>query len=95
MGATNEVTILDPAESYDNGTFYVAIQALAFLCNSPYGEPEVKPDLAESDEFNAPTEFTVKLREGLKFTNGQDLSLLLYNLESVDAVDDNTVVFHL
>ena len=62
------------------------------------------------------TEYTVVLKSGLKFANGNDLtssdvkfsfdrqvaiaddngpSTLLYNLESVEAVDDTTVVFHL
>src|SRR5690606_39670358 len=67
-------------------------------------------------EFTSPTEYTVKLKEGLTFANGNELtssdvkfsfdrqlaiadvngpSTLLYNLDSTEAVDDTTVVFHL
>ena len=38
--------------------------------------PTPKPDIAESAEFTAPTEYTVKLKAGLKWANGHDLDLL-------------------
>ncbi|RZU65403.1 peptide/nickel transport system substrate-binding protein [Microterricola gilva] len=116
IGTTEQITALDPAGSYDNGSFAVMNQVYPFLLNSPYGSPDVKPDIAESAEFTAPTEYTVKLKPGLKFANGNDLtasdvkftfdrqlaiadengpSSLLYNLDTTDAVDDTTVVFHL
>jgi peptide/nickel transport system substrate-binding protein len=116
IGTTEQVTSLDPAGSYDNGSFAVMNQVYPFLMNTPYGSPDVEPDIAESAEFTAPTEYTVKLKPGLTFANGNDLtasdvkftfdrqtaiadpngpSSLLYNLESTEAVDDTTVVFHL
>jgi peptide/nickel transport system substrate-binding protein len=116
IGTTEQVTALDPAGSYDNGSFAVMNQVYPFLLNTPYGSPDVEPDIAESAEFTAPTEYTVKLKPGLTFANGNDLtasdvkftfdrqvaiadengpSSLLYNLDSVDAVDDTTVVFNL
>ncbi len=116
IGTTDKVTTLDPAGSYDNGSFAVQNQVFPFLMNTPYGSPDVEPDIAVSAEFTAPTEYTVKLKPGLKFANGHDLtasdvkftfdrqlkiadengpSSLLYNLDSTDAVDDTTVVFHL
>lgn len=116
IGTTDKVTNLDPAGAYDNGSFAVAVNAYGFLFSSPYGESSVAPDLAESGEFTSPTEFTVKLKPGLKFSNGHDLTAsdvkfsfdrmlkindtngpasLLYNLESTEAKDDETVVFHL
>lgn len=116
IGTTEQVTALDPAGSYDNGSFAVMNQVYPFLMNTPYGSPDVEPDIAESAEFTAPTEYTVKLKPGLTFANGNDLtasdvkftfdrqlaiadpngpSSLLYNLDSVDAVDDTTVVFNL
>ena len=116
IGTTDKVTTLDPAGSYDNGSFAVQNQVFPFLLNTPYGSPDVEPDIAVSAEFTAPTEYTVKLKPGLKFANGHDLtasdvkftfdrqlkiadengpSSLLYNLDSTDAVDDTTVVFHL
>jgi peptide/nickel transport system substrate-binding protein len=116
IGTTDKVTTLDPAGSYDNGSFAVMNQVFPFLMNTPYGSPDVEPDIAESAEFTAPTEYTVTLKPGLKWANGNDLtssdvkftfdrqvaiadengpSALLANLESTEAVDDTTVVFHL
>lgn len=116
IGTTDKITTLDPAGSYDNGSFAVMNQVFPFLMNTPYGSPDVEPDIAESAEFTSPTEYTVKLKPGLKWANGNDLtssdvkfsfdrqlaiadengpSSLLYNLDSTEAVDDTTVVFHL
>lgn len=116
IGTTDKVTVLDPAGSYDNGSFAVMNQVFPFLMNTPYGSPDVEPDIAESAEFTSPTEYTVKLKPGLKWANGNDLTSsdvkfsfdrqvaindengpasLLYNLDSVEAPDDTTVVFHL
>ena len=116
VGTTDKVVTLDPAGSYDNGSFAVQNQIYAFLLNSPLGSPDPQPDLAESAEFTAPNDYTVVLKPDLKFANGHDLtasdvkftfdrqlaiaapdgpSSLLYNLDSTEAVDDTTVVFHL
>ena len=74
VGTTDPVTSLDPAGSYDNGSFAVQNQVFPFLFNSPYGSPDVEPDIAESGEFTTPTEFTVILKEGLTFANGNELT---------------------
>jgi len=116
VGTTDVITSLDPAGSYDNGSFAVQNQVFPFLLNSPYGSPDVEPDIAESAEFTSPTEYTVTLKPGLKWANGNDLTSsdvkfsfdrqvaindengpasLLYNLDSVEAPDDTTVVFKL
>ncbi|MBC7441127.1 MAG: peptide ABC transporter substrate-binding protein [Ramlibacter sp.] len=116
IGTTDKVTSLDPAGSYDNGSFAVQNQVFPFLMNTPYGSPDVEPDIATKAEFTSPTEYTVTLKPGLKWANGNDLtssdvkfsfdrqlaiaddngpSSLLYNLDSVAAPDDTTVVFTL
>ncbi len=116
VGTTDKVTTLDPAGSYDNGSLAVQTQVFPYLVNTDYNSNEVVPDLAESAEFTSPSEYTVKLPSGLKWSNGHDLtasdvvfsferniaiadpngaSSLLYNLDSVEATDDLTVVFHL
>ncbi|MCM6762532.1 ABC transporter substrate-binding protein [Rathayibacter sp. ZW T2_19] len=74
IGTTDKITTLDPAGSYDNGSFAVMNQVYPFLMNTPYGSPDVEPDIAESAEFTAPTEYTVTLKEGLKWANGNDLT---------------------
>lgn len=96
-------------------------QVYPFLMNTPYGSPDVEPDIAESAEYTSPTEYTVTLKPGLTFANGNELTSsdvkftfdrqlaifesgadegngpgsLLYNLDSVAAPDDTTVVFTL
>ncbi|MCU1635239.1 MAG: peptide transporter substrate-binding protein [Cryobacterium sp.] len=116
IGTTDKITTLDPAGSYDNGSFAVQLQVFPFLMNSPYGTSDVEPDIAQSAEFTGPTEYTVTLKPGLTWANGNELtssdvkfsfdrqmriaaengpSALLYNLDSVDAPDDTTVVFTL
>lgn len=116
IGTTDKITTIDPAGSYDNGSFAVMNQVYPFLMNTPYGSPDVEPDIAETAEFTSPTEYTVTLKPGLKWANGNDLtasdvkfsfdrmvgiaaengpSSLLYNLDSTEAVDDTTVIFHL
>lgn len=116
IGTTDKVVSLDPAGEYDNGSFAVINQVFPFLLNTPLGSPDVQPDIAESASFTSPTEYTVTLKSGLKWANGDDLTAsdvkfsfdrtlkindengpasLLWNLDSTEAKDDLTVVFHL
>ncbi|MFT3797855.1 ABC transporter substrate-binding protein [Microbacterium sp.] len=116
VGTTDKITSIDPAGSYDNGSFAVMNQVYPFLLNSVYGTADVTPDIAATAEFTSPTEYTVTLKPDLKFANGHDLTSsdvkfsfdrqvaindpngpasLLGNLDSVEAPDDTTVVFHL
>ena len=74
IGTSDKITTLDPAGAYDNGSFTVMNQVYPFLMNTPPGSPDVKPDIAESADFSSPTDFTVKLKPGLKFVNGHDLT---------------------
>src|SRR6478609_2121493 len=74
VGTTDKITSIDPAGSYDNGSFAVMNQIYPFLFNSQYGTADVTPAIAESGEFTSPTEYTVKLKDGLKFANGHDLT---------------------
>ncbi|MGB9033003.1 peptide ABC transporter substrate-binding protein [Arthrobacter sp. UCD-GKA] len=73
LGTTDKVTSLDPAASYDNGSFMVMNQIYPFLLNSKPGSAEPENDMAVSAEFTTPTDYTVKLKPGLKWANGSDL----------------------
>jgi len=74
VGTTDKVTFLDPAGSYDNGSFAVMNQVFPFLLNSPQGTADVEPDIAESSEFNEDGDYVVTLKKGLKFANGNELT---------------------
>ena len=74
IGTTDKVTTLDPAGSYDNGSFAVQNQVFPFLMNSAFGSSDVEPDIAVSAEFTTPTEYTVVLKPDLKWANGNDLT---------------------
>ncbi|MQA35933.1 ABC transporter substrate-binding protein [Modestobacter roseus] len=116
IGTSDKITTIDPAGSYDNGSFAVMNQVYPFLMNTPLGSPDVEPDIAESAEFTSPTQYTVTLKPGLTFANGNELTSsdvkfsfdrmvaindengpasLLYNLDSVETPDEQTVVFNL
>ena len=88
IGTTDKITTIDPAGEYDNGSFAVINQVYPFLLNTPYGSPDVKPDFAESASFTSPTEYTVKLKAGLKFANGDDLtsSDVKFSFDRVQAI---------
>ncbi|MFE4542182.1 ABC transporter substrate-binding protein [Arthrobacter sp. NPDC056727] len=73
-GTTDKVVTLDPAGSYDAGSFMVMNQVYPFLMNSKPGSADAVPDIAESASFTKPTEYTVKLKPGLKFANGHALT---------------------
>ncbi|WP_104190675.1 ABC transporter substrate-binding protein [Cryobacterium sp. Y82] len=74
IGTTDKVTTLDPAGSYDNGSFSVQTQVFPFLMSSKYGTADVEPDIAVSAEFSSPTEYTVVLKPDLKWANGNALT---------------------
>src|SRR3954464_15420650 len=74
IGTSDKITSIDPAGSYDNGSFAVMNQVYPFLLNFPLGSPDPSPDIAESADFSSPTDYTVKLKSGLKFANGHELT---------------------
>ncbi|PZE68894.1 ABC transporter substrate-binding protein [Curtobacterium sp. MCBD17_021] len=74
IGTTDKITSLDPAGSYDNGSFAVQNQVFPFLMNTPTGSPDVEPDIATKGEFTDPTTYEVTLKKGLEFANGNPLT---------------------
>lgn len=74
IGTTDTIVSLDPAGSYDNGSFAVQTQLFPFLMSAPYGSPDVEPDLAESGEFTSPTQYTVKIRPDATWSDGTPIT---------------------
>ncbi|MCL2736162.1 MAG: ABC transporter substrate-binding protein [Propionibacteriaceae bacterium] len=74
VGTTDKLTTLDPAGSYDHGSLATQIQVFSFLYGFVPGQNTPQPDAAQSCAFVEPTLFECKLREGIKFANGHDLT---------------------
>lgn len=74
VGTTDKVTVLDPAGAYDNGTSLVEQQVYPFLLAYKPGTAELNPSIAESADFTDPKKYEVKLKDGLKFANGNELT---------------------
>ena len=90
IGTSDKITTIDPAGSYDNGSFAVMNQVFPFLMNTDFGSPDVEPDIAESAEFTSPTQYTVKLKPGLTFANGNELtsSDVKFTFDRMVAIND-------
>lgn len=90
LGTTETVTAMDPAGSYDFGSWNLQYNIFEQLMVVPAGETEPQPDAAESCEYDNPKKITCKLREGLKFSNGNELtsSDVKFSLERNIAIAD-------
>ncbi|PFG34267.1 ABC transporter substrate-binding protein [Sanguibacter antarcticus] len=74
VGTTDSLTTLDPAGSYDNGSFHVQTQVFSFLMSFEPGGATLAPDAAESCDFTSDTVYTCTLKDGLTFANGNALT---------------------
>ncbi|GAA1630347.1 ABC transporter substrate-binding protein [Brevibacterium sanguinis] len=74
VGTTDKVVALDPAGAYDNGSSLVEQQIYPFILAYKPGTAELNPSIAESADFTEPTKYEVKLKDGLKYANGNDLT---------------------
>jgi peptide/nickel transport system substrate-binding protein len=74
IGTSDKITFLDPAGSYDDGSFAIMNQVYPFLMNSKPGTSDVAPDIATSAKFTSPSQYTVVLKKGLTFANGDKLT---------------------
>lgn len=90
VGTTDQVYSLDPASSYDNGSFTIMNQVYPFLMNYAPGSDELQPDVAESCEFTQPTVYTCTLKDGLTFANGNALTSedVKFSFDRIVAIDD-------
>jgi len=73
LGTTDAVTSVDPAGSYDFGSWNIQYNIFQQLMTVPAGGTDPEPDAADCS-YDDPQTITCKLKEGLKFSNGDDLT---------------------
>lgn len=86
LGTTDKITVLDPAKTYDFYTWEVFQNIGEGLLKYKPGTTELVPGIAESYEVSSDgLEYTFKLREGLKFTDGEplDASAVKWSIDRV------------
>ncbi|WEV42420.1 ABC transporter substrate-binding protein [Bifidobacterium sp. ESL0682] len=92
VGTTDKVINLDPAAAYDNGSYNMHIQMYPFLFAPKYNSNELSPDIAADDgTWSADgTQFTVKIKPGLKFANGHTLDSkdVKFSIDRVKNIND-------
>ncbi|MGY6020880.1 ABC transporter substrate-binding protein [Streptomyces spinosirectus] len=98
VGTTDQFTAtkdapapLDPAYAYDVGTWNILRQTVQTLMIQPRGEGEPVPEAAESCGFtdSGNERYACKLREGLKFANGDAITAqdVKYSIDRVRAIN--------
>lgn len=98
LGTTDTVTALDPAGSYDLGSSTLEYNLYQTLVTVPAKSTEIVGDAAESCTYDDPQTLTCTLKEGLKFSNGDDLtsSDVKYSFErSIKIQDANGAAIYL
>ncbi|WP_183093293.1 ABC transporter substrate-binding protein [Nocardioides stalactiti] len=90
LGTTDTVTALDPAGSYDLGSSTLEYNLYQTLVTVPANSTEIVGDAAEQCVYDDPQTLTCTLKEGLKFSNGNDLtsSDVKYSFERSIAIQD-------
>jgi peptide/nickel transport system substrate-binding protein len=90
LGTTDTVTALDPAGSYDLGSSTLDYNLYQTLLTVPANSTEIVGDAAKSCEYSDPQTLTCTLNDGLKFSNGDDLtsSDVKYSFERAIQIQD-------
>jgi peptide/nickel transport system substrate-binding protein len=73
-GTTDTIVSLDPAGSYDLGSWQIIYQIMNGLLEVEAGGSQPVPALAESCDYEDDTTYTCTLREGLTFSDGTELT---------------------
>jgi len=90
LGTTDKITVLDPAKTYDFYTWEVFHNIGEGLLKYKPGTTELMPGIAKSYEVSSDRrEYTFKLREGLKFTDGAplDAAAVKWSIDRVMKLD--------
>jgi peptide/nickel transport system substrate-binding protein len=74
LGTTETITAMDPAGSYDFGSWNMQFNIFEQLVSIPAGADEPVGDAAESCDYDDPSTVTCTLRDGLTFSNGNELT---------------------
>ena len=90
IGTTDQTVAVDPAGSYDFGSLLLETNVYQFLMNVPAGQTKPQPDAAESCDFTSPTEYTCKMKAGLKFSNGDPLTAddVAFSYNRINKIND-------
>jgi peptide/nickel transport system substrate-binding protein len=90
LGTTDTVTALDPAGSYDLGGSTLEYNLYQTLVTVPANSTEIVGDAATSCEYDDPQTLTCTLKEGLTFSNGNELtsSDVKYSFERAIQIQD-------
>jgi peptide/nickel transport system substrate-binding protein len=73
-GTTDPPVSYDPAGSYDLPSWNIIYNTYQNLLTIPAGDNQPEPDAAEQCDFTDPKTFECTLKEGLKFSDGSDLT---------------------
>src|SRR5690625_3709801 len=74
VGSTDQVTTIDPAGSYDKPAWNIIYNMFERLLVVPPGETEPQPQAAESCDFTDETTFECQMKEGLTFSDGDEVT---------------------
>jgi peptide/nickel transport system substrate-binding protein len=74
LGTTDPVTAVDPAGSYDFGSWNIQYNIFQQLMTVPANGSDPEPDLATSCAYDDPQSITCKLPADAKFSNGDPLT---------------------
>ena len=92
IGTTDTVTSLDPAGSYDLGSWTLVYNVYQNLMHIPAGGSTPEPDATESCEFTdeQTTTYVCTLSEGLTFHDGSDLTAedVVFSFERLLGIED-------
>jgi len=74
IGTTDQIVSLDPAGAWDRGSFTPQNQIYQHLLSYDEGDVTPVPDAAESCEFTDETSYVCTVKDGLTFSNGNELT---------------------
>ncbi|MGH4030721.1 ABC transporter substrate-binding protein [Actinomycetota bacterium Odt1-20B] len=92
IGMSDDVLATDPGSGYDPGSWLLFNNVFQSLLSFPKGETEPQPEAAEKCGFTdkATKVYECTLRDGLKFSNGNDLTSkdVKYSFDRMRAIKD-------